>query len=602
MTTAAIEGDAYDVVIMGGGPAGATLGARVARETDLRVAIFEAEFFPRDHIGESFVHTIVPSLQESGALPKVLASECWVKKYGGYYAWSEHPWSTLFDHALHEHDGFLRWAIHCNRPEFDHILLEHARSEGAEVHEGSEVVSVAREGNRTRVRLRDGRELTTKLFVNCSGRTGSTTITGEKAFLSSYRNVAVWNHVVGAKPAQTLPGDWNIFRERDLSPIGSFMFEDGWFWFIPVPKVVQGKRVRTHSLGMVTDPSILSKPGKRYTDPELFMRTARSVPFLGELLQDAQLVSDKFLTATNYSRISERMCDFDLGEIRVGDAAYFVDPLFSSGVHFALLHASAALVLIKATLAGEGNLSDGLLRDLWADYNGMLSTIARGFALGIDQWYNEIANERPNSVYWTQRTQTPTFASRAETFAGLVNGSIHGDLLQVITKGSNSIAALGAEGAMRRAYQMLEDREPSPDTKVRLRPDVVLRESVTLEAPPVLDGRPVSFLHGPYWDDPVGRAGEVRPLFPGAIPCHRFCTADPSNPAQVRFFEQEHHGVELYQRLKRGDERYGALKASLTPAQQHLVLLLLLAELLELEVPVRTEPTQSSAATESLTV
>jgi len=602
MTTAAIEGDAYDVVIMGGGPAGATLGARVARETNLRVAIFEAEFFPRDHIGESFVHTIVPSLQESGALSKVLASECWVKKYGGYYAWSEHPWSTLFDHALQERDGYLRWAIHCNRPEFDHILLEHARSAGAEVHEGSEVVSVERRGDRTLVRLRDGREVSAKLFVNCSGRTGSTTITGEKAFLSQYRNIAVWNHVVGAKPAQVLPGDWNIFRERNVSPIGSFMFEDGWFWFIPVPKVVQGKRVRTHSLGMVTDPGILNKPGKRYTDPEVFMRTARSVPFLGELLQDAELVSDKFLTATNYSRISERMCDFDLGEIRIGDAAYFVDPLFSSGVHFALLHAGAALVLIKATLAGEGNLSEPLLRDLWADYNGMLSTIARGFSLGIDQWYNEIANERPNSVYWSRRTETPTFAARSETFAGLVNGSIHGDLLQVITKGSNSIAALGAEGAMRRAYQMLEDREPSPDTIVRLRPDVRLRESVTLEAPPVVDGKPVAFIHGPYWDDPVGRAHEVRPVFPGPIPCHRFCTDDPSNPAQVRFFEQEHHGVALYERLKRGDESYGALKASLDPAQQHLLLLLLLAELLEVEVPLHTELSTQPAAAESLSV
>src|SRR5689334_2432264 len=115
----------YDVVIMGGGPAGATLGARLARETDLEVAIFEAEYFPRDHIGETFVHTIVPSLMESGALGKVLASECWVKKYGGFYSWDpKRPWSTFFEHALQARDGHYRWAIHCNRPEFDHILLE----------------------------------------------------------------------------------------------------------------------------------------------------------------------------------------------------------------------------------------------------------------------------------------------------------------------------------------------------------------------------------------------------------------------------------------------------------------------------------------------
>ena len=125
----------YDVAIVGGGPAGATLGARLARETNLSVVIFEAEFFPRDHIGETFVHTIVPSLQESGALPKVMASECYVKKGGGFYSWDpKRPWSTFFEHALHERDGYFRWAIHCNRPEFDHILLNHAKDSGAEVY------------------------------------------------------------------------------------------------------------------------------------------------------------------------------------------------------------------------------------------------------------------------------------------------------------------------------------------------------------------------------------------------------------------------------------------------------------------------------------
>jgi flavin-dependent dehydrogenase len=577
------EGELYDVVIMGGGPAGATLGARIARETDLRVAIFESEYFPRDHIGESFVHTIVPSLQESGALAKVLASECWVKKFGGYYAWSEQPWSTYFDHALHQQDGYLRWSIHCNRPEFDQILLEHARSSGVEVFEGCEITSVTREDDLTRVRLRDGSQAMTRVFVNCSGRTGSTTITGERAFLSRYRNIAIWNHVVNAGDAQSLPGDWNLFREKNVSPIASFMFEDGWFWYIPVPKIVQGKRVLTHSLGMVTDPGVLSMPGKRYNDPATFMKVARSVRFLGDLLRDAELVSDKFLTATNYSRISERMCDYDMGEIRVGDAAYFVDPLFSSGVHFALLHACAATELIKARFARH--MPQSLARELWADYDGMLRSIAQGFAMGIDQWYNEIANENPNSVYWRKRSETPTFATREETFAGLVNGSIHGDLLQVITKGSNSISLLGKEGALRRTLQLLEDREPSSEAIVKLRPNVMLKESVTLEAPAFWNGKPAPFLHGAYWDDPVGRANEVRALFPGPVPCHRFFFADRENESQVRFFEVHHHGLELCQRLRKGNETYGKLKSSLDLAQQHLLLHLVLSDMLEVEEP-----------------
>jgi flavin-dependent dehydrogenase len=412
------RGKVYDVAIMGGGPAGATLAARLARETELSVAVFEQEFFPRDHIGETFVHTIVPSLQESDALAKVLASDCYVKKGGGFYSWDPaRPWATYFEHALHERDGYFRWAIHCNRPEFDHILLNHARDSGAEIYEGVPVNGVSREDDITTLDLGVNGEAKCRIFVNSSGRTSSTTITGERQFLSHYRNIAIWNHVVGGRRAQTLPGEWNIFREKDLSPVGSLAFEDGWFWYIPVPKMIQGKRVITHSLGVVTDPAALADPKKRFTDPKIFMETARRVPLLGELIEDAQLVSDKFLTAPNYSRISGRMCDWDKREIRIGDAAYFVDPLFSSGVHFALQHAGMAVVMIKA--AFDDGLTDAMKRELWEDYQETLGSVARGFALGIDQWYTEIARDNPNSVYWRHRGGEPTFATRADTFQAL---------------------------------------------------------------------------------------------------------------------------------------------------------------------------------------
>ena len=572
----------YDVAIMGGGPAGSTLAARLARETTLSVAIFEAEFFPRDHIGETLVHTIVPSLQESGALDKVLASECWIKKAGGFYSWDpKRPWASYFEHHLNEKDGYHRWSIHCNRPEFDHILLNHARDSGAEVYEGTPVNAVSRQDGITTLDLGVNGQARCKLFVNSSGRTSSTTITGERQFLSNYRNVAIWNHIVGGRPAQSLPGDWNIFREKDLSPIASLAFDDGWFWYIPVPKVIQGKRVVTHSLGLVTDPSALSDPKKRYTDPRIFMETARRVPLLGELIMDAELVSDKFLTAPNYSRISGRMCDWDKREIRVGDAAYFVDPLFSSGVHFALQHAGMAVVMIKA--AFDDGLSDAMKRELWDDYQETLGSVARAFALGIDQWYTEIARDNPKSVYWGHRgSGDSTFVTRADTFQALINGQIHGDLIQVITKGTNTLNSLGKDGALRRTHDEIQKREPRNDARIRLKRNVDVKPSLTLEGPVTApDGRMIPFLHGPYWDDPAKHAHEVLPLHPGPQECHRFYFKDDDNGIKVKFHDAEHHGLELADRLRSGDYTYGELKQQLSAPQQHLLLLTVLSDMVE---------------------
>ncbi len=571
----------YDVAIMGGGPAGATLAARLARETDLSVAVFESEFFPRDHIGETFVHTIVPSLQESDALPKVLASECYVKKGGGFYSWDpKRPWSAFFEHGLHERDGYVRWAIHCNRSEFDHILLCHARDCGADVYEGTPVNGVSRQDDITTLDLGIHGEARCRIFVNSSGRTSSTTITGERQFLSRYRNIAIWNHIVGGRPAQTLPGEWNIFREKNLSPVGSLAFEDGWFWYIPVPKIIQGKRVVTHSLGLVTDPSALSDPNKRFTDPRVFMETARRVPLLRDLIQDAQLVSDKFLTAPNYSRISGRMCDWDNREIRIGDAAYFVDPLFSSGVHFALQHAGMAVVMIKA--AFDTSLPDAMKRELWDDYHETLGAVARGFALGIDQWYTEIALENPRSVYWRHRGGEPTFATRAETFQALVNGQIHGDLIQVITKGTNSVNSLGKEGALRRTHDEIQTREPRGGAKIRLKRGVDLKPSMTLEGPfATPDGKVIPFLHGPYWDDPEKHRSEVLPLFPGPRECHRFHFTDGESNIKVKFIDAEHKGRELAELLRSGQYTYAQLKEQLPGPQRHLLLLMVLSDMVE---------------------
>ncbi|WP_438033626.1 NAD(P)/FAD-dependent oxidoreductase [Sorangium sp. So ce204] len=572
----------YDVAIIGGGPAGATLAARLKRETSLSIAIFEADRFPREHIGESLVPSVISALQESGALQRVLASDCWVRKAGGYYSWDAvRPWATFFEHKAFEQDGHRRWAFHVNRAEFDDVVLQHAKACGVAVFEEAPVEALKRHDGYTEIDLGAKGTTRCRLLVNASGRYSISSITGPREFLSTYRNIAIWNYIRGGRLAQTLPGEWNIFREPNVSPIGSFAFEDGWFWYIPIPMTVNGKREVVHSLGLVTDPRAL-KDKRDYKSSSVFMETARRVPFLGELVQEAELISDDFRTATNYSRISSWMCSWSHREIRIGDAAFFVDPLFSSGVHFAMHHAAAAAVLVKA--AFDASFDDATRADLWRDYDQMLRKQGQGFALAIDQWYNEIAHAHPNSVYWRERGARPTFEFRSATFHHLVNGTLDDDLLQVISKGTNDVEALRESGAWRQTMAVVERMRPTDETVVRLDHRVVARRSITLEHPFVevagdrQDPRPRAFAHGPYWDAPDEHAHEVAPRFGAPSPCVRFSLE--GNDDDVRILGAR-SATQLVDRLRQ-PRRYGDLKAELSPSELLLVDQLLVAGMMEI--------------------
>ena len=239
-------------------------------------------------------------------------------------------------------------------------------------------------------------------------------------------------------------------------------------------------------------------------------------------------------------------------------------------------------------------LSDALKEELWEDYHEQLCSVSRGFAAGIDQWYTEISRDNPNSVYWKHRASQSTFDTRAETFQALVNGQIHGDLIQVITKGTNSVNSLGKEGSLRRSHEEIKDKEPRGDMKVRLKANVDVKPSMTLEGPPMTpDGKVIRFLHGPYWDDPEKHAHGALQLFAGPRPCHRFYFTDGEGEIKVKFIDAEHKGLDLYEHLRSGDHTYGQLKEQLSGPQQHLLLLAVLSDMVE---PFRRPEPRSAAA------
>jgi flavin-dependent dehydrogenase len=588
-----VEAERYDVCIMGGGPAGSTLAALLARQTSLKIALFERDFFPREHIGESFTHRATPILEESGVLGKVLASECHVMKYGGIYAWDAVPLVRFFEDDNVKREGVYRWSIHCNRSEFDTILLEHARSLGVDVKEGVGVQAAARRGEDWDVELSDGTHIACRFFVEGSGRQTSIVGKNSKTWLSDYKNIAIWNHVVRGRKAQTLDAEWNVFKKagESFSPIANFSFQDGWFWYIPVPKMIQGKRVVTHSLGMVTDPQVLKEPGKRYTDATVLFDTAKRVPLLGDLLVDAQPASDKVLTATNYSMISERMCDYDERWMLIGDSSFFVDPLFSTGIGFALASAHGAAHVIKKTL--DDGIPETHKRDLWQDYADGWQEFARAFAYAIDQWYHAIAQKNAQSVYWNRRGAVPTFEGHRETFAALVDIAFVGELFNVATPGGSDptwrdIAANSpAQKALERQFAELNI---SDATVLRLAPDTVTRRSPkfhifpekgvqrgfrTIERDPT-----VREALRQYWADPVKNGHVLPPSFSSLKEINRVQRGDAPSSPQVRFSDNE-NGPSLLAMLKT-PTKFGSLKLQLAGGQDALLKRLIVARLVEI--------------------
>jgi 2-polyprenyl-6-methoxyphenol hydroxylase-like FAD-dependent oxidoreductase len=571
MSNGSAASQEFDVVIMGGGPGGSTLGAVLARRTGLKIGLYEKSNFPREHIGESLIARSTVLLERSGALPKVLASDCWLRKEGGFFDWNpgEDPYMMLFSDREYQRDKIARWALHVNRSEFDAILLDHARASGVTVVEGTGVASVERRQGLTHVRLDDGSEVSCRVFVDASGR--HTSVVGvPRAYLSGYRNIAIWNHFVGARAAQSLPGDWNVFRDNDWTPIGNFACDDGWFWYIPVRKLVGGERITTHSLGLVTDPAVLKLPGKRYTDMGTFLAKCRAVPRLCDLVTEARPISDEPLTATNYSMISERLCSYDEKWLLVGDAAFFVDPLFSSGVTLALSEAFSAAFVIEATLASP--LSEASQRDVWSDYDVRYRMLADSLAAMVDQWYHAIGRIHPDSIYTKLRSQWPASDLREETLSTLFNLSLL-DVAFDFSIPPDQRERWGRFFQTGRPLSSARWAEPGAGARVRLSEGVELRPSAFLGMGP-------ADAPGEYWVDPVGSGDRLLPLVPFA-PCHRFSRHGQPGSATVPFVDRHEHGLALYALLAQGPRDYGSLKASLLPSQERLLERLLKAELVE---------------------
>lgn len=304
-----------EALIIGGGPAGATIAALLA-ERGRSVVLIEKARHPRFHIGESLLPHNLPLFERLGVDQEM--KRIGMPKYGAEFVSPWHGKPVTFDFADAMDKSFPS-AYQVRRSEFDEILFRNAERKGATALEDCRVTAVAFNpgGARVTARQADGRELKwqTKFVVDASGR--DTLLANQ--FAAKRRNrkhnsAAIFGHF---SDATRLPGN----AEGNIS---LFWFDHGWFWFIPLADGAT-------SVGAVCWPYYMKL---RKSDPQsFFLDTIALCPALAERLRSAKLSSP--VTATgNYSYHVKRAAGENY--LLLGDAFTFIDPVFSTGVLFAM--------------------------------------------------------------------------------------------------------------------------------------------------------------------------------------------------------------------------------------------------------------------------
>ncbi|HUF37794.1 MAG TPA: NAD(P)/FAD-dependent oxidoreductase [Anaerolineales bacterium] len=323
----------YDVVIIGGGPAGAAAGGYLAR-AGIRCVVFEREHFPRPHVGESLVPSSTRVLSELGFLPK-METHGFPHKFGAVWTvpnshlTASHAWEGLepSDNAniafaeREQPDVYQPYTYHVDRGLFDHLFLEHTRELGAAVFYGAAVNGVDfLEPGKTRVRVSidgESQDVFTKIVVDASGR---------RTFLGNRLNLKVKDPVFDQYAIHT----WFEDFDRGSVDHAEYIFvhflpiTNTWIWQIPITD-------RITSIGLVTQKKNFT--GSRKDRMEFFWDSLRSRPELYERVRAAKQLRD-FTEEGDYSYAMSRITGD--GYVLIGDAARFVDPIFSTGVSIAM--------------------------------------------------------------------------------------------------------------------------------------------------------------------------------------------------------------------------------------------------------------------------
>lgn len=329
--------DSYDVIVVGGGPAGSSTATFLA-QAGRRVLLLDRERFPRFRIGESLMPATYWSLQRLGVLERMSCSHFPKKHSVQFFSQSGRGSMPFYFSATEQGQSAQTWQV--DRLEFDHMLLQNAAEAGVEVHEECRVLDVLFDGDSAvgvSARFKDGvdRELAARVVVDASGQSALLSRRFKLRQGDPYlRNCSFFTRFSGARLGEG--------RDAGATLILQTSAERTWFWYIPLPDGVV-------SVGVVGPIDRLG--GGRAADPQrVFDEEAQRCPALLERIEGAEQMAP-VRVLKDFSYASRRVAGD--GWILVGDAFGFLDPIYSSGVFLALKGAEFAADSILEAFAQD---------------------------------------------------------------------------------------------------------------------------------------------------------------------------------------------------------------------------------------------------------
>jgi len=335
-----------DVIVIGGGPAGAAASAILA-EHGRRVLVLEREKFPRYHIGESLLPFTFEPLQRLGLIEKMKAS-AFIKKYSvQFVSQSGKASQPFYFFNRYDRDTIAQtWQV--LRSEFDQMVLDNARAKGAQVLGEITVKSLLQEDGRVvGVRAEQNghtREFRAPITLDCSGKEAFAVTRNNWRVRDPWLNkVAVWTYYRGAKRD---PG-----IDEGATTV-AYVPDKGWFWYIPQHNDMV-------SVGVVAEGKYLSRDGVK--SPEaMFKREIDQNLWIKDHLSTGESTGQYYITS-EYT-FHARYCGTD-GLLLAGDAFCFLDPVFSSGLMLALKSG-----ILAADAVHEGLLVGDLSSARFSEY------------------------------------------------------------------------------------------------------------------------------------------------------------------------------------------------------------------------------------------